>query len=57
MCVVELLAEARILLLVDLRDFSFRFRALRPKKSSKNDQLTGHFQSFLDFFKKAKLVR
>ena len=34
-------------LLVDLQDFLFRFRVERTKKSSENDLLTGHFQSFL----------
>ena len=39
--------EARIFLLLDLREFFFRFRVRgRRKKSSENDQLTGHFQSF-----------
>ena len=34
-------------LLVDLQDFLFRFRVEWTKKSSENDLLTGHFQSFL----------
>ena len=42
-------------LLVDLRDFFFRFRVggcgkKKEKKSSESDQLTGHFQSFFFFF-------
>ena len=32
------------LLLVDLRDFFFRFRGGDEKNSSENDQLTGHIQ-------------
>ena len=39
-----------MILLVDLQEFFFRFRVGRTKKnklkSSENDQLTGHFQSF-----------
>ena len=41
--------KARIFLLVDLRDFFFRFRVegtKKKKKGSENDQLTGYFQSF-----------
>ena len=39
--------KARFLLLLDLRKFFFRFRVEGTrKKSSENDQLTGHFQSF-----------
>ena len=38
--------KARFFLLVDLQDFFFRFRVGDEKKSSENDQLTGHFQSF-----------
>ena len=33
-------------LLVDLWVFVFRFRVGGQRKSSENDQLTGHFQSF-----------
>ena len=33
-------------LLVDLQEFYFSFRVQGTKKSSENDQLTGHFQSF-----------
>ena len=36
-------------LLVDLRDFFFRFRVGGRKKSSENDQLTGQFQSLFYF--------
>ena len=44
-------ASARILLLVAFMGFFFRLRVggtgkKRKKKSSENDQLTGHFQSF-----------
>ena len=46
--------EARIFLLVDLRDIFFRFwvggRKKIKQKSSENDQLTGHFQDFFFFF-------
>ena len=51
--------EAIIILIVDLRDFFFRFRVgergkKKRKKSSENDQLndqlTGHFQSLFLFF-------
>ena len=41
--------KARILLLVDLQEFFFRFRVKGTKKNQKNsenDQLTGHFQNF-----------
>ena len=42
--------KARIFLLVDLREKNFRLRVGGTKKnkykSSENDQLTGHFQSF-----------
>ena len=60
------LSKARIFLLVDLREFFFRVRVGGDeKKSSENDQLTGHFQScffFRHFFlispeKTVKLVR
>ena len=51
---IRIKSQARIFLLVDLRDFFFRFRVGRTKKnkqkSSENDQLTGHFQSFFFFF-------
>ena len=43
---------ARNFLIVDLREFFFRFRVggrKKIKKSSENDQLTGHFQSFIFF--------
>ena len=44
-------SKARIFLLVDLRDF-FRSKVggskNKIKKSSENDQLNGHFQSFFD---------
>ena len=66
--------KARIFLLVDLREIFFRFRVggtkkkalkmISERKSSENDQLTGHFQSFFfrAFFlylqkKTVKLVR
>ena len=48
-------SKARIFLLVDLREFflsdlgSGRRKKIN-KKSSENDQLTGHFQSFFFFF-------
>ena len=43
--------QARFFLLVDLREFFFRSRVGgTKKKSSENDQLTGHFQSFFFFF-------
>ena len=49
-----LLHKARIFLLVDLREFFFRFRVGGTKKnkykSSENDQLTDHFQSFFFLF-------
>ena len=43
--------KARIFLLVDFRDFfsdlgSGGRKKIKKKKSSENDQLTGHFQSF-----------
>ena len=38
--------KARFFLLVDLRDIFVRFRVGDEQKSSENDQLTGHFQSF-----------
>ena len=45
--------KARIFLLVDLQDFFFTSRVGGTKKnkqkSSKNDQLNGHFQSFFFF--------
>ena len=45
--------RARIFLLVDLREKNFRFRVegkeKKQKKSSENDQSTGHFQSFFFF--------
>ena len=45
---------ARNFLLVDLRDFFFRFmvggQKNKNKKGSENDQLTGHFQSIFFFF-------
>ena len=48
------MAQARIFLLVDLREFFFRFRVGGTKKKklkcSENDQLTGHFQSIFFFF-------
>ena len=51
---IRIKSQARILLLVDLRDF---FSGLgsggqekNKQKSSENDQLTGHFQSFFFFF-------
>ena len=44
----------RFFLLVDLWEFFFRFRVGGTKKnkqkSSENDQLTGHFQSFFFSF-------
>ena len=44
-------SKARIFLLVDLRDFFSRFRVGGRKGNSfENDQLTGHFQSFLFLF-------
>ena len=45
--------KARIFLLVDLQEIFFKFRVEETKKkdkSSENDQLTGHFQSFYFFF-------
>ena len=46
--------KARIFLLVDLRDFFFQIQGQgdenKRKKSSENDQLTIHFQSFFFFF-------
>ena len=46
--------KARIFLLVDLQEYLFRSRVGGQKKinkkSSENDQLTGHFQSFFFFF-------
>ena len=44
--------KARIFLLVDLRGKKIRFRVGDEKKSSKNDLLTGHFQSFFYLQKK-----
>ena len=54
------MSESRFILLpvVDLRDFFFRSRGVGGgggakkinKKSSENDQLTGHFQSFFCLF-------
>ena len=49
------LAKARFFLLVDLREFfadlgSGDGKKEKRKKSSENDQLTGHFQSFFFFF-------
>ena len=41
-------SKARIFLLVNLRDFFSDY--LKNKKSSENDHLTGHFQSFFFFF-------
>ena len=38
--------KARIFLFVDLWGEKIRFRVGRCKKSSENDQLTGHFQIF-----------
>ena len=58
-CIIQLLdfrgfSKARIFLLVNLRDFFFRFRVRGAKKKSENDQsndqLTGHFQSFSFLF-------
>ena len=50
---IENSGQARIFLLVDLREFLFRFRdegkEKKGKKSSENDQLTGHFQSLFFF--------
>ena len=46
------LSKARIFLIVDLREFFFRVRVGGvgdEKKSSENDQLTGHFQSCFFF--------
>ena len=37
----------QIFLLVDLREFFFRFKVGETKKA--NDHLTGHFQSFFSF--------
>ena len=38
---------ARILLLVDLQEFSFQIKGrVDGKKSSENDKSTDHFQSF-----------
>ena len=37
-------------LLVDLRDFFFQIKGQGTEKSSENDQLTGHFQSFFFSF-------
>ena len=45
-------ALGQIFLLVDLREFFFRFSVggwEKKQKSSENDQLTGHFQSFFFF--------
>ena len=45
-------ADARFFLLVDLRDFFSDLGSgdgKKKKKSSENDQLTGHFQSFFHF--------
>ena len=39
-------------LLVDLRDFLLRIRVGGRKRSFKNDQLTGHFQSFFNISRK-----
>ena len=52
-CKFHHLDKARIFLLVDLREIFFRFRVggtEKEKKSSENDQLTGHFQSLFFFF-------
>ena len=51
---VEMTVRPDIFLLVDLRDF-FQIlgsggRKKNDKKSSENDQLTGHFQIFSIFF-------
>ena len=47
---IKQFAQSRIFLLVDLQDFYFRFRVWggdeEEEKSSENDQLTVHFQSF-----------
>ena len=48
------ITKARIFLIVDLREFfsDLRSRGTEKeinKKSSENDQLTGHFQSFFIF--------
>ena len=52
--ILSVVVKARIFLLVDLPEFFFRFRVGGTKKinkkSSENDQLTGHFQSFFFFF-------
>ena len=54
------LDKAGIFLLVDIWEFFVRFRVggggtkKNKQKSSENDQLTGHFQSF--FFSKAFLI-
>ena len=48
------MVKARIFSLVDLRELFFRLRVGGTKKinkkSSENDQITGHFQSFFFFF-------
>ena len=53
-CAVRTLSgEARFFLLVDLREFFFRFRVdgmKKKKKSSENDQLTGQLVIFRLFF-------
>ena len=44
-------SKARFFLLVDLQDFFFQIKGWEDgKKSSENDQLTGHFQSFFFSF-------
>ena len=54
---VFMVALARICLLVDLWDF-FRFRVEGgAKKSSENDQLTGHFQNFFFLISSEKTVK
>ena len=50
----KILSLGQNFLLVDLREKNFRLRVKGMKKnklkSSENDQLTGHFQSFFFFF-------